>query len=131
MNTKYVIDSWAWIEYLDGSTTGEKVAAKIKTGEIYTSVVTVAEVVSKVDRQHKDPKVAFSAITSLSKIVLSNEDSAKEVGLVHSSTKKERPNFSLGDAFVLYSARSMQAKVLTGDPDFEGLKEAEMLPKSK
>lgn len=41
--------------------------------------------------------------------------------------KKSKLNFSLGDAFVLQSAKSVHAKVLTGDLDFEGVKEAEML----
>lgn len=45
MNTKYVLDAWAWIEYLDGSSTGKEVSDKIKEGNAYTNVVTLAEVI--------------------------------------------------------------------------------------
>ena len=41
--------------------------------------------------------------------------------------KKKIPNFSLCDAFVLQTAKSNDARVLTGDPDFRGIKEALML----
>ncbi len=41
--------------------------------------------------------------------------------------KRERTNFSLGDAFVLQMARKEGVKVLTGDRDFEGLKDAVMI----
>jgi PIN domain nuclease of toxin-antitoxin system len=127
MSTKYVVDSWAWIEYLDGSEIGKKVAMKLKAQEVFTNIVTIAEVISKVGRKQKDPDIAFRAMTSLSNIVAGDDEFAKRVGLLHSGVKKEVPNFSLGDAFTLYTAKSLSAKVLTGDPDFKGIKEAEML----
>lgn len=125
--SKQVIDSWAWMEYLDGSELGNKAKPSIEGGNALTNMVTVAEVVSKVNRMGKDPSIAFDAIISLSKIIIGDEDFAKNVGLLHSSIKKRKPNFSLGDAFVLQTARSSNARVLTGDPDFEGIKEADML----
>jgi len=49
MSEKYVIDAYAWIEYLIRSKTGEKVKSVLEkeTNEIYTCAATVAEVVSK------------------------------------------------------------------------------------
>ena len=46
----YVIDAYAWIEYLIGSESGAKVHIILETEsrEIFTCAVTVAEVISKV-----------------------------------------------------------------------------------
>ena len=48
-----------------------------------------------------------------------------EAGLLHARVRKGSPNFSLGDAFVLQLARKPRGKVMTGDPDFRGIREAE------
>ena len=119
-------DSWVRIEYLEGSDIGRKVKEIIENEDIFTSMVTVAEVTSKMSRMGKDVNAVFSSITSLSKIIVGSPELAKEVGVLHSEVKKKIPNFSLGDAFVLQTAKSINAKVLTGDPDFDGIKEAVM-----
>jgi predicted nucleic acid-binding protein len=59
--------------------------------------------------------------------VNSNDEDALEVGKLHSTVKRSHPNFSLADAFVLHAARSLKAKVLTGDPDFKGIDDAVLL----
>lgn len=127
MSIKYVIDAWAWLEYLNGSNLGLKVKELIKNGNVFTSAVTVAEVISKVERKGMDTSVAFNAITSLSKIIEIDEFFSREAGLLHADIKKSRPNFGLADSFVLQAAINLHAKVLTGDPDFKGLKITEML----
>lgn len=52
MSRKYIIDAYAWVEYLIGSKAGEKVRSVLDTenNEIYTCAVTVAEVASKTAR---------------------------------------------------------------------------------
>lgn len=125
--SRYVIDSWAWIEYLDGTEAGLKVRSKLEKSKIFTNSVSIAEVMSKAARTGKDPNVAMDAILSCSVIIKIDELVAKETGLLHAETKRLRPNFSLADAFALQTARRLHAKVLTGDPDFKGLKDAVML----
>lgn len=124
---RYVIDAWSWLEYLDGSEKGKAAAAKIEGGSAFTSIVTVAEVISAVARRGKNASAAYEFMASLSRVMAGNEIFAKEVGLLHSKMKQDRHNFGIADAFVLQTAKSLNAKVLTGDLDFEGLKEAEML----
>lgn len=126
---KYVIDSWAWIEYLDGTNAGRKVKEVLEKGQIYTNIVSIAEVISKVKRKGKDTDVALEAISTKSKVIAGSTPFARDVGLLHSEIKKTRPNFSLADAFALQTAVGMNAKVITGDPDFKGMKEAIMLTK--
>jgi predicted nucleic acid-binding protein len=124
---RYVIDSWAWMEYLDGSDIGRKAKVNIEGGNAFTNMVTLAEVVSRVSRGGGDADIAFNSILSLSRIIFGDIEFTKDVGQLHSAIKKSKSNFSLADAFALQTARKLHAKVLTGDPDFKGIKEAEML----
>ncbi len=51
--TRYLIDSWAWIEYLKGSSVGRKVKEEVEndSNDIFTHVVSLAEITSKVKRR--------------------------------------------------------------------------------
>ncbi len=127
--TRYLVDSWAWIEYLEGSTAGEKVKSKIDDdrNEIFTHVVSVAEIISKVRRKKKDDGAAWNAIVTNSKVFAISEIESRDAGLLHAEVKSGNPNFGLADAFVLSAARKLGGKVLTGDPDFRGLDDVVMV----
>lgn len=126
--SRFVLDSWAWVEYLRGSEPGRRVREEIEKGaELITHAVTVAEVVSKFKREGLDEEGAWRAMTTSSRIVRLDGRGAREVGLLHALVKKVTKNFSLADAFALHTAREMKAKVLTGDPDFRGIQEAVLL----
>ena len=127
--TNLFLDSWAWIEYLDGSTIGGKVREFIidERNKIFTHVVSIAEIMSKEERLHKNPEIAWNAILNLSKIVYIDEWDSKEVGFLHAEIKSKNKNFGLSDSFILYAARKMTGKVLTGDPDFRGVQDAIIL----
>jgi predicted nucleic acid-binding protein len=127
--TNFVIDSWAWIEYLDGSEVGSKMRDVImdERNNIYTHIVSIAEIISKEKRRRKDPEVAWKAVTGLSKILQINEIDSKAVGMLHAEIKNRNKNFGLADSFVLYSARKLNGRILTSDPDFKGISEAMLL----
>ena len=126
MNDKYVIDAYAWIEYLRGSKKGELARSIIdgRNNLIYTCAVTLAEVVSKIAREGKDFETAYEILTSNSQIVSVGEEISKSAGLLHSEMRRVKNDFGLADAYVLATARTTKAKVLTGDPHFDGVKEA-------
>ncbi len=123
----YVIDAWAWIEFLRGSKAGLIVKKRIENSEVFTSIITISEVISKFAREGLNADEAFQAIISLSKVINSNEVFVKEVGFLHAEIKKREPTFSLADAFVLQTAKKMHARILTGDSGFIGVKEADLL----
>ncbi len=130
--TKFLIDSWAWVEYLEGGKAGRKVKEEVddEFNEIFTHVVSIAEITSKVKRKGLDVEIAWNAITTNSKVANMDKFDSKEVGLLHAKMKSRAPNFSLGDAFVLAAAKKLAARVLTGDPDFENVDGVESLNKT-
>jgi len=129
MIEKYVIDAYAWVEYLIGSKSGEKVKDAVETenNEIFTCAVTVAEVVSKTAREGRDYEVAYDILLSNSQVVNADETVSKDAGVLHSEMRKTQKDFGLADAFVLAVARRTKSKILTGDVHFKGVKGAVMI----
>jgi len=51
----------------------------------------------------------------------------EEAGKLHAQFKKIRKHISMADVFVYYTAKKINGKVVTGDEDFQGLKEVIMI----
>lgn len=128
MSSRYVVDSYAWIEYLDGTEIGRKVSDLIKeNNEIFTCVLTIAEVVSKAARKGKDVKITYDVLTSNSKIIDADEELSLQAGLLHYEMRKTVKDFGLADAYILATAGKLKAKILTGDMHFKNMKEAVLI----
>ena len=127
--SRYVIDAYAWIEYLIGSEMGIKINEILEQEnvEVYTCAVTVAEVISKVAREKQDVEKAYDLLLSNSQIVNADEELSKNTGVLHAEMRQTEKDFGLADAYVLATARKLKSKVLTGDPHFKDLKEAVMI----
>ena len=122
---KYIIDSYAWIEYLDGSHKGDKVREVLaKDGEIYIIALTVSEVISRAKRKSKDTTIAYETIIMNSKIIDITPEMANDAGLFHAEIRKRIKDFGLVDSLMLIAAHKLGAKILTGDAHFKGFREA-------
>jgi len=126
MTEKYIIDAYAWIEYLIGSESGVKVNSVLteEENEICTCAVTVAEVISKAAREGRNVETVYDILTNNSSIIDVDEKISKETGVLHAQMRKTRKDFGLADAYVLAIAKKTKSKILTGDPHFEGIENA-------
>ena len=124
--TKFVIDAFAWIEYLEGSEKGKTVTEIVedRANELFTASTTFAEVISKFLKENKDTSIALTALDTLSSIIIINKELSVLAGHIHFEAKKRNKNFGMLDAFVAATAKNLNAKILTGDNDFRGFKEA-------
>lgn len=124
--TRYVIDAYAWIEYLNGTEKGKNAAAIIEdnSNDIFTSTSTIAEVISKTLRESKDIKIALDHINNLSAVTSVTQEIGTEAGQIHFESKKKNKDFGMLDAFVAATAKNINAKILTGDEHFKDFKEA-------
>ncbi len=121
---KYIMDAYAWIEYLDGTLKGETVREILDNpeNEIFTCAVTLSEVVSKFKRRGFDSEIAIKAINALSKVIDVDIKLAVGAAEVHAQTRAKVKDFGLADAFVLACALQKGAKIVSGDPHFEKFK---------
>lgn len=126
--TRYVVDSYAWVEYLEGSPRGARVEQLLTRAEdTWTPTPVLAEVTSKVVRSGKDPAIAWQALRAWSTILPLDAETARAAGGLHAAYRAKIRDFALTDAIVLAVSRKLMAKVLTGDPHFRGMKGVEFL----
>lgn len=124
---KYVIDSYAWLEYFMGTSAGEKVKEIIDSTahERLTPSICVAEVYAKSlrveDREKTELRRSF--MRTRSAIVSLTEELAVEVAKIDVEMKKTIDGWGLADSIVLATTRKRKAKVITGDEHFKGLTE--------
>ncbi len=123
---KYVIDSYSWIDYLEGCKEGQKVKEIIENNdnEIITNILNVSELASFFKRKNIDFESSYKIIISLSKVYNFNTEFAKEAGILHAEVRKNISSFGIVDAFVLLTAKKINAKIITGDRHFKSFKEA-------
>jgi predicted nucleic acid-binding protein len=122
---KYVIDSYAWIEYFMGTKTGEKVKPIIEnTEEKITPTICLAEIYAKTLRVENGELAEKQRIFIKEKSALAplDEKTAVEAAMLTSKLKREVPGWGLADSIVYATALIKKAEVVTGDEHFKKLK---------
>lgn len=116
-----ILDTWAWIEFYDGSSAGKKIYRLIQGEEkVYTSSVTIAELS---DNYHRGNLVTDHSwmeirnyIENKSKIIKPNPEIASKAGIIKKNSREKYPDFGLMDGIILATVRQKDLKLLTGDP---------------
>lgn len=117
--TRYLLDTWAWIEYYEGSKIGREVRDKLIQNQCYTSKVSIAELS---DNFHRKDLVTNYSWKDILRYVSSNSEItgltpsiASRAGKIRTKEMEEYSGFGLIDAIILATAREKNLKVLTGD----------------
>jgi len=124
MSYKYVVDSYAWIEYFRGSKVGEKAKEIIESGEAATATITIAELKEKYTREgwlYFEDDLLF--ITSSTILVNLTKEIAVKAGEINMTMKARVKGWGIADSIILATAQTENAKVITGDRHFEGIKQ--------
>lgn len=136
---KTVIDTYAWIEIFIGSKSGEKAKEIIqKSEETYTPDIVVAEVARKYLKEGIEEKTIFERLTTIeetSEITPIDKNVALEsakcyLELVEKAKTKGLKTPSLLDAIVLAIARTLKARIVTGDEHLESFNETIWIDKT-
>ena len=118
---KIVFDTYAWIEYFEGSKKGEIAKEYLENSEVLTPVVVLLELSYKFEKEGGDFKKHLNFIKLNSKIVGFNDDFVLSFGKIYNKMKKKIRDFGLADAIVLNTAEIYNANVLTGDKHFSNI----------
>jgi predicted nucleic acid-binding protein len=113
-----LIDSWAWIEYFQGSDTGKKVRDFLEDDqELIVSSINISEVYRWILRFYSENVAEDKRKAIKDRCVVVDVD---EMIAVEAAKIKHQFGWGLGDSIVYSTAKFMGAEVLTGDPDFLG-----------
>jgi predicted nucleic acid-binding protein len=128
---RYIMDSYAWIEYFMGTEAGQKVRKIIdsEADEKLTPSICLAEIYAKILKTEDQEKAELrrTFIKSRSALVRLTEELAVETAKVDVVMKKRISGWGLADSVVLSTARNKEGKVVTGDPHFRGLPESHLI----
>lgn len=120
-----LIDSWAWIEYLQGSKAGAR-AREFIDGEsaAIISPVNIAEVWRWVLLRRTSPEAEATRRLMVRRCAV--VDFTQSLG-VEAAKLRHTLGLGLGDAIVYATTRAANAKLVTGDPDFETFTDVEFI----
>jgi len=121
-----VIDSYAWVEYATAGPAAEKVSEVLDSDEELATPASVIAELKESMLRHKIEKNKIEAvleyIRSRSQVISIESIVAEEAGRINYENKKKIKGWDMLDSFVYASALLNDAKVLTGDPHFKGMK---------
>ena len=121
---KYVVDSYAWIEYFMGTRMGETVKSLIENSEEkFTPTICLAEVYGKTLKVESQElaKKQRAYIKEKSALVFLDETIAVESARLNVKMRKEIDGWGLADSIVYATATIKKAEVVTGDEHFKKL----------
>lgn len=122
---KYLIDTSAWIEYLEGGEIGQKVNDILidENNELFIIPLIVAETISKVKRKNGNVETAYNIIISTAENIPLDNLTAKEAGLLHVKERDKNQSFGIADALIIKTAQRNGLKILTKDSHFKNFRE--------
>jgi predicted nucleic acid-binding protein len=127
-----VIDSWAWVELLKGSNSGQTAKDFIeRADDALTPSMVLAELARKYLREGEEPMAIrrwLQSVLEASQVIeidirLAEESAKASIELTEKANEERLGAPGLGDAIILATARIWRAHVLTGDSHFKGLPE--------
>jgi len=124
---RYLIDSYAWIEYFMGTEAGEKVKPIVEgLEEKMTPTICLAEVYAKTVKVEGEEMAEKqrSFIKERSAILPLDEAIAIESAKIDVAMKRKIKGWSLADSIVYATGLIKKAKIVTGDEHFKGLGDA-------
>ena len=121
MSSRYCIDSSAWLEYFKGTIKGAQVKAIIeKEDEIITSILAVAEIADKYEKESISHEQALSYIKGRAAFLPITIAIAVRAAQIKKHMRKRNTKFGLADAIHLATAMEEKAIFVTTDNDFQG-----------
>jgi len=122
---RYVIDSYAWIEYFMGTKAGKKVKPIIEgLEEKITPTICLAEIYAKTIRVENEELAEKQRvfIKESSALAPLDEKTAIESAKLNVTMKKQIKGWGLADSIVYATGLLKKAEVVTGDEHFKELK---------
>jgi len=127
-NYEFVIDSYAWIEYFRGTSSGERAREFVEGGSAATSAITLAELQEKYLREKWNSfENDLKFITTKTTVISVNAKISILAGQINHQNKRKVKDWGMADSIILSTARISSAKVVTGDDHFKDVSEAIMI----
>jgi len=116
-----LIDSYAWVEFFDGTPKGKAVEAVLKSAPCHTPGICIAEISEACERRCWPADTIISEIKKLSTIILPDEKILQASGKINFERKKKVKSWGLVDSIILTTALAYGLNIVTGDKHFKDI----------
>ena len=127
MSFKYVLDSSAWLEYLEGSEKGARIHEIIEERTAAITILALAELADKFERENRAFEKTLQFIQSKSPILSLNISIIQGAAKIKKKQRLSQSKFGLIDALHLATAKYHGAIFITKDLDFKGIENVVIL----
>lgn len=117
-----LVDTWAWVEYFQGSPAGARVRPVVEGPDAATSVLSLAELADLHARDRRpglEARVTF--IRSRGPVLEVSQRAAQQSGATKWQQRSKGHPMGLADAVIYETAREHGLELITGDKGFKGL----------
>lgn len=115
-----LLDTYAWIEFFNGTSKGENVKELIGKTECFTSAISIAELSEWIEREGLERQKIMGYVKGLSTILALENDSLELAGIIKIEKRKNVKGISLIDSIIIATARQYKLQIITGDAHFKG-----------
>ena len=124
VNIVYIIDTYAWIEYLNGTSKGEKLRSLFiePNSRFVTLESTLSEVYSHCIRESMNFSKVYELIKSNSIILPILKEHWLDAANIKNEVRKTVKDFGLLDAILIARQRDLNGNIITGDTHFKNMK---------
>jgi len=127
--SRFIIDSYAWVEYFNGSTKGKKVQKLLLDQKHSFSTIhpCLAELHGWALKNSQDFNQVLQVVRANSDLISLSEDEWIQAGKERFLQRKREPDFGLIDAAILVKQHELGCKVVSGDRHFRKVQDVVFL----
>ncbi|HIG97936.1 TPA: type II toxin-antitoxin system VapC family toxin [Candidatus Woesearchaeota archaeon] len=123
-----ILDTSAWVEFIEGTEKGRRVKSILEREENFTSLATIAELAHWCLRSgREDVATTVTEVKRISQILPLTETISITAGKLNYERKKASIKWGMMDSLIVATAQTYGLKILTKDNAFWDLPEAEIL----
>lgn len=127
MKTVHCLDTSAWLEFFNAGPHGPRIRELLEQGEVLTPANVAAELLEAARRRRVNTKTFLEFLEARSTVVPLTGELARAAGRINAAYAADESAWTLTESWVLATARSRHARLLTSDPVYEGLANVEIL----
>ena len=123
-----LLDTSAWVEFIEGTEKGREVRGIIEGRENFTSIATIAELAQWCLRSgREDVAATIKEIKRISQTLPLTKTISIEAGKLNYERKKAGKKWGMMDSIIVATAQTYGLKILTKDNAFRNLPDAQVL----
>jgi len=122
-----LLDTYAWVEYFNGTAKGARVKDMLVDVQCFTSAISLAELSEWCARCGRGGSEILGVVKKTSVVIGIDNDLLEAAGRINYFMKRTVKGFGMIDAIILATSKAYSLPVVTGDRHFAGEEDTVLL----